>query len=40
MPFWLSDCENESDDEEIHDLHKNILIEPDIVESSDDTDKK
>jgi hypothetical protein len=30
----LSDSENESDDEEIPDLSKNILIEPDIVESS------
>ena len=33
---WLS--ENESDDEEIPDLGKTILIEEDIVESSDDSD--
>ncbi|XP_064862496.1 uncharacterized protein LOC135563592 [Oncorhynchus nerka] len=31
----LSDSENESDDEEIPDLGKNIFIEEDIVESSD-----
>ena len=31
----LSDSENESDNEEIPDLDKNILIEPDIVESSE-----
>jgi hypothetical protein len=34
----LSDSENESYDEEIPDLGKNILIEPDIVDSSDDSD--
>ena len=32
----LTDSENESDDEQIPDLGKNIWIEPDIVESSDD----
>jgi hypothetical protein len=30
----LSDSENESDDEEIPDLGKNMLIEPDVVDSS------
>lgn len=30
--------ENESDDEEILDLAKNIFIEPDSVEYSDDSD--
>jgi hypothetical protein len=38
VPCWLSDSENESDDEETPDLGKNIFIEPDIVESSDDSD--
>ena len=32
----LPDSENESDNEEIPDLGKNIFIEPNIVESSDD----
>ena len=30
----LSDSKNESDDEEIPDLGKNLFIEPDIIESS------
>ena len=37
MPRWLSDSENESDNEEIPDLGKDMFIEPDIVEASDDS---
>jgi hypothetical protein len=36
----LSDSENESDHEETPDLDKNIFIEPNIVESSDNSDEE